>query len=127
MNLIVLSGNITRDVEERFTKNSNVLYKFSMAVNRKVGEKEYPTFFNCIFWGENLDLKNAMKGTSIKIMGRMENNRYEKDGEWKDYWQVVVESLVTYKKKNPEFKEQSEIKFKKSENVASFRDDDIPF
>ena len=54
MNKVILLGRLTKDVELKYTKNTNnAVASFSIAVNRsfvKQGEERQADFFNVIAW-----------------------------------------------------------------------------
>ena len=97
-NKVILVGNLTRDPELRYTSEGTPVGKMGVAVNHryrsKQGEtKEEVSFFNVTAFGKNAEIisKYLTKGEPILIDGRLNQNRYEKDGEKKSYVQVIMD------------------------------------
>lgn len=91
MNLCMISGRLTRDIEMRKTTHDANVAKFSVAVGGtkdKDGNK-HTDFFNCQAFGGTADMleKYFHKGDPIELVGRMESNT--SDG--KTYWNFTVE------------------------------------
>ena len=87
MNKVILMGNLTRDPEVSFTKESNkAVARFTIAVSRrfaKDGETD-ADFFNCVAWGKTAEFveKYFHKGSRMLLTGRIENDNYtNKNGE----------------------------------------------
>lgn len=85
-NSVILTGNLTRDVELKHIKTKNGMRakaEFSLARSWTVGEVEHAEFFNVECWGpqaENLS-KSAGKGTRVTVTGILRQDRWEdKDG-----------------------------------------------
>jgi single-strand DNA-binding protein len=87
MNLTILVGNITKDIESRQVGSTTVA-KFSIATSekwndKKTGEKkEAVQFHNCEFWGKGGEVfaQYHSKGDRACITGMIEYGDYEKDG-----------------------------------------------
>jgi single-strand DNA-binding protein len=87
MNKVILMGNLTRDPEVSYTRESNTaIARFSIAVGRRYkrdGEPE-ADFFDCTAWGKTAEFveKYFHKGSRMVLCGRLENNNYtNKNGE----------------------------------------------
>ncbi|MFA5895025.1 MAG: single-stranded DNA-binding protein, partial [Candidatus Shapirobacteria bacterium] len=56
INMAIISGNITRDPELRFTPSGQAVCSFGVATNRSIkkGEQweDVPTFHNVVQWGK---------------------------------------------------------------------------
>ena len=101
-NKVLLMGNLTRDVELKYTPNTNTaVAKLGLAVNRRYkaadGEmKEETTFVDCEAWGstaENLS-KWFSKGKPVFLEGRLKLDQWkDKDGSNRSMLRVVVENF----------------------------------
>ena len=92
MNLVVISGNLSKDVELRYTKNNTPVATFHIAVNR---ENEGVDFFPVVVWNkqaENCD-KYLEKGSKVLIKGRMETRSYEVNDEKRNITEVIAERV----------------------------------
>ena len=100
-NKVILLGNLTRDVEMRYTQSGTAVGKFGVATNRKYtvnGEqKESTCFVDCTAWGRQAEVLNqyAGKGSQVLIDGRLEFSTWEaKDGGGKrSKLEVIVENF----------------------------------
>ena len=99
MNKIIISGNLGRDPEMKYTPAGDALTKFSVASNRswtKDGEKhEETTWFNVECWRGLAEVCNQYlhKGSKVLIDGRMACDQYEKDGSTVYYWKIVARDV----------------------------------
>ena len=92
MNKVILSGNLTRDPEVRYSQSGTAYAKMGIAVNRPYTSKStegQPTvdFFNMTSWGKTAEFcgRYLKKGSSVIVEGRVENNNYEDKNGVKHY------------------------------------------
>ena len=91
MNKVILSGNLTRDPEVRYTQNGTAYARTAIAVTRpysKNNEGQSTTdFFNIVAWGKTAEFcgRYLKKGSSIIIEGRIQNDNYEDKNGVKHY------------------------------------------
>ena len=85
-NKTIVQVNLTKNSELRYTQggdSSTPVLGFSAANNRKAGDKEYTTYYECSIWGpraEKLE-KHLVKGTSLILTGTVSAGAYiNKDG-----------------------------------------------
>lgn len=75
MNKIVLTGNITKDAELRFTPDGTPVSNFSIGVReyRKKEDKQ-ALFIDIVVWGKRAESLNQYlkKGTGIMVEGRLD-------------------------------------------------------
>lgn len=97
MNKVIEVGNLTRDVEMRYSDNGTAVARYSIAVNRpfaKEGQQDVD-FFNVVAFGKAAEFvsKYFSKGSRIIIEGRLSSETYEKkDGSGKGYAvQIIAE------------------------------------
>lgn len=86
VNVCVLSGNLTRDPEEKTFNSGAKVVKFSLAVtNRRGKDKEEVFFVDFESWEErNSDflMKYVKKGSNVLVTGELKEDSWEdKDGE----------------------------------------------
>lgn len=84
MNKVELLGRLTKDIEIRKGKKSNVGI-FTLAVKRPYSkeQKEDTDFIDCVVFGKLLDImtKYTNKGMQIVVCGSIQNSSYtDKDG-----------------------------------------------
>lgn len=92
MNIVLLQGRLTRDVESRTVGDGITVCRFTVAVDGykdKDGNKQ-TDFIECTAWRQTADFLARFfgKGQEIIIEGNLKNNNFEKDGV-KHYSYVV--------------------------------------
>ena len=99
--LMTIVGNLTRELELRFTTGGRGVANGSLACNRrymKDGEwvESDPTFFNLVVWGQLGENAAASlpKGTRVIATGRLEQRSYEtKEGEKRTVFDFIVDDI----------------------------------
>lgn len=79
MNNVTLVGRLTRDIEVRYTQNSNTATcKFTLAVDRD-RKKQETDFISCQAWGNTAEAlgKWCRKGNRIAVSGSIRTGSYE--------------------------------------------------
>lgn len=133
MNKVILIGNLTKDVEVRYTQTNNTMVaSFSIAVSRKLKKDGEQTadFINIVAWGKTAEFvsKYFSKGMKIAIVGRIQTRTYDDDKGVKHYITEVVAEEVEFvekKKDKEEIEEQEAIQNEDSYQISS--EDDLPF
>ena len=100
-NKVVLSGNLSKDIEIRYTQAGTAIGNTSIAVNRKfksaTGElKEEVLFVDLTFFGRTAEIANQYlkKGSQVLIDGRLKLDSWTaQDGSKRSKHSVIVESL----------------------------------
>ena len=101
INIVTISGNLTRDPELRQAGNTSVL-SFGVAVNdrrknQQTGQWEsVPNFVDCIVFGSRADALAGLlhKGSKVAIDGKLRYSSWEgKDGKKRSKLEVVVNEL----------------------------------
>lgn len=97
-NHIIITGNITHDLEIKISGETKIL-NFTVAVRRKFKNKngEYETdFIRCVAFNKQAELieKYFKKGSPILVEGSLQSNTYEtQTGEKRTAYNVVVEGI----------------------------------
>jgi len=83
-NRVILLGNITRDIEIRYTPGGTAVTEIGLAVNdrrkNQAGEwVDETTFVDITFWGRTAEVLNEYsgKGKQILVEGRLKLDRWE--------------------------------------------------
>jgi len=100
-NKVILMGNLTRDIELRYTANNQAVANIGLAVNRryrtKDGEdREETTFVDCEAWGRTAEVMNQYlaKGRPVFVEGRLKLDQWQdKEGGNRSKLRVVVENF----------------------------------
>lgn len=97
MNKVIISGNLTKDMEVMVTKNDVNLGKFSVAVNNGYGENAKTDYYPVILFGKRVEAlqKYLLKGTKVIIDGQIDyKSILDEDGEnWKNYFQIIANDI----------------------------------
>ena len=99
-NRVVLVGNLTRDVELRYTGQGTAVTELGMAVNdrRKNQSGEWvdeTTFVDVTLWARTAEVAAEYlgKGSSVLIEGRLKLDKWESDGQSRTKLRVVGERM----------------------------------
>lgn len=103
MNKFFFTGNLTRDVDLRYTADGRALAKIDIAVNGsykdKAGEKqETVNYFRLTCWDKPAEAHAEYlgKGSRIRVEGHMKNDNYEKESGQKVYGIEFIVDEVEY-------------------------------
>lgn len=81
---LTLIGNVGRDPELSYTPTGVPVTKFSVAVSRKVGDKETTEWYNCTAWRGLAEMlnKSLTKGRQVFVQGDFSTRPYTtRDGK----------------------------------------------
>ncbi|MEA3491021.1 MAG: single-stranded DNA-binding protein [Campylobacterota bacterium] len=100
-NKIILMGNLTRDVEIRYSQGGSAIGNTGIATNRKwksqTGEqKEEVMFVDLTFFGRTAEIANQYlrKGSKVLVDGRLSLDQWTaQDGTKRSKHVVIVENL----------------------------------
>jgi single-strand DNA-binding protein len=101
LNKAEVIGNITQDLELRYTAGGTAVMNFSVATNRSYRQneewQEEVTFHNIVVWAGDAEQlsKRAKKGTRVFVQGRMQTRSWEDADGKKNYrTEVVSENII---------------------------------
>ncbi len=94
MNLVILTGRLTRDPELKYGQSGKAYSRFSLAVDRPF-QKGEADFINCVAFGKTAELigEYLRKGRKVGVQGSLQMNRYEVNGEKRISYDVLVNSI----------------------------------
>lgn len=99
-NRIVLVGNLTKDIDLRYTQGGAAIGSCGIAVTRKYtlnGEKREETcFVDIVFFGKQAEIANQYlsKGSKLLIEGRLKFDQWtDNNGQNRSKHTVAVESM----------------------------------
>jgi single-strand DNA-binding protein len=99
-NRVILLGNLTRDVELRYTQSGLAVTDIGLAVNdrrkNQAGEwVDEPTFVDVTLWGRTAEVASEYlsKGSPILIEGRLKLDTWETEGQKRSKLRVVGERM----------------------------------
>ena len=99
MNSVQLIGNLTKDVELRYTKGGTAVASFTVAASKTYmqgdEQKEVTAFVNCVAWGKLGERAgNLKKGSRCFVEGRLQTRSYEAQDGTKRYVTEVFANFV---------------------------------
>lgn len=106
MNIAVLQGRLTKDVEVRYTDTGKVVANFTLAVNRPFADKDgqrEADFIPVVLWNKTAEVagNNVHKGDRLAIVGRIQVRNYtDKNGAKRYVTEVVANSVEFLERKN---------------------------
>lgn len=98
-NKVILIGNLTKDPEMRYTPQGTPVATFSLAINYtyKQGDdwKKETTFVDIVVFGRQAETcgQYLNKGSSALVEGRLQERRWESDGQQRRKFEVVAQSV----------------------------------
>ena len=99
-NRVILLGNLTRDIELRYTNSRMAVCQNAIAVNdrRKNASGEWideTSFVDVTFFGRTAEIVSEYlgKGSPIFVEGRLKQDTWEKDGQKRSKLYVIVDRM----------------------------------
>ena len=130
-NRVIVAGNLTRDVELKYTKEGTTVTDIGLAINerRKTKDGEYvdeTTFVDITLWGRLAEVaaEYLKKGSPALIEGRLRLDTWEQDGHKRSKLRVIGERMQMLGA-SPSRRDEDEIS--KAAAVGSKADDEVPF
>ena len=117
MNKVIISGNLTKDMDVMVSKNGVNIGKFTVAVDNGYGENTNAQFYPVILFGKRVEAlqKNLLKGSKVIIDGQIDYNSIQDDeGNWKNYFQIIANDIDIVKFVEPQEDKKSNNKYKKN-------------
>ena len=96
-NSVIITGNVTRDAELRYTSTQKPVLGFTVACNRQGPDGQSAAdFFPVVLWGKSAEAleKYLSKGKSVLVKGRLQTRSYEsKTGEKRNVTEIIADSF----------------------------------
>lgn len=125
MQKFIAIGRLGKDGELKETINGNMVYSNSLAVSKKVKDKQgsyqdKTEWINLVIWQKGAEVFNqyTQKGSQVYIEGELQTDTYEKDGEKRYSTKVNVRDFRFLDSKGGAEKVSSE---------SNFADNDLGF
>lgn len=136
MNLTILTGRITKDLEIKKAGQTQVL-NFSLAVDNPF-KKDDVSFFDIVAFGKTAELLNnyCNKGSKIAVEGNLKQDRFtDKEGKNRSVVRVIanrIEFLDSKGQSNNQDKPQGQSKqssnpFNNANGPIDIQSEDLPF
>ena len=98
-NRVILVGNITRDIELRYTPQGTAVTDIGLAVNDRVKKQgewvDETTFVDITLWGRTAEVAGEYlsKGSPVLIEGRLKLDSWEQDGQKRSKLKIIGERM----------------------------------
>jgi single-strand DNA-binding protein len=98
-NKIILIGNLTKDPELRYTPQGTPVASFRLAVNYRYKQsdemKQDTMFIDNVIFGKQAEScsKYLNKGSAVLVEGRLQERRWEANGQQKSKFEVIAQSV----------------------------------
>lgn len=108
INQATLVGNVTKQIELKYTQSGQAFARFGLATNRSVKKQDgsyedVPTFHNIVVWGKMAEFitKSCPKGGKLVITGRIDNRQYkDQNGVVHYVSEVIAENVIPMYQQN---------------------------
>ncbi len=98
-NKIILIGNLTKDPELRYTPQGTPVASFRIAVSSRYKQsnelREETLFIDVVTFGKQAETssKYLNKGRSVLVEGRLQERRWESNGQQRSKFEVIAQSV----------------------------------
>ena len=132
LNSVIIIGRLSRDAELKYTQGGTALSNFSIANNRKYGDKESVSYFECTMWGKGAEALSQYltKGKKVAIEGRLEQQVWEdKNGGKRSKVSITVDQVqfLDVKKSDGERRDPGESELPEFNPNPFGSDSELPF
>jgi len=96
VNMVILAGNLTRDIELSYTPSQVAVASFGIAVNKKYKDKETTLFVDVVAFSKTAEAmsKYLKKGDPIFIQGELQFDSWTtNEGQKRSKHKVLVNSF----------------------------------
>jgi len=100
LNVVAVTGRLTREAELKYSSGGIAFAKFSIAVNRRTKKVDQwvddASFFDCTLFGKSAESLNPYltKGQQVAINGSLVQERWEQDGQNRSKVGIIANSLT---------------------------------
>lgn len=106
MNKVIISGNLTRDMDVKVLANETIVGNFTVSNQVGYGEKAKTNFVPVTMFGQRVESmeKYLVTGAKVLIEGEIDYKSIQDDkGNWKNYFSVIVHNIeiIKFKEDNP--------------------------
>ena len=131
MNNVIISGNITRAPEVRYSAGDNqtAICRFTVAVNEGYGDKQRTSFIPVVVFGKSAENceKYLTKGSKVLVKGRIQTGSYEKDGRTVYTTDVIADNYGGVEFLSAKSQETTPAAQEAPAGFSAMQDEEIPF
>ena len=105
MNKVIISGNLTKDMNVKVLANETIVGNFTVANQVGFGDKTKTNFVPVTMFGQRAESleKYLVIGAKVLIEGEIDYKSVQDDkGNWKNYFSVIVHNIeiIKFKEEN---------------------------
>lgn len=100
INVVVISGNLTRYPELRHTNGGTAILSFGVAVNDRMKDRDgswvdRPNFVDVTVFGARAEAlsRYLSKGTKVALSGKLRYSSWERDGQKRSKLEVIADEI----------------------------------
>ena len=95
INKVILTGNLTKNPEVKYTQSGKAVAMFSIAVNDGFGDNQKTYYPNIVVWGKTAETvgNNLAKGSKVGVVGKLTTRSYDNSAGQKVYVTEVVADM----------------------------------
>ena len=106
MNKVIISGNLTRDMDVKVLANETIVGNFTVANQVGFGDKAKTNFVPVTMFGQRVESleKYLVTGAKVLIEGEIDYKSVQDNkGNWKNYFSVIVHNIeiIKFKEEDP--------------------------
>ena len=105
-NKVILIGNLTKDPELRYTPQGTAVCNMRIASSSKFKSgdtmKDETLFIDVVIWGKQGETvsQHLSKGRSVLVEGRLQERRWESEGQQRSKFEIVASGVRFLGKKD---------------------------
>lgn len=98
MNQIIISGNLAKAPELKYTQNGKAVATFTVAVSDGWGENKKSYFHNVVVWDKKAEscANHLDKGSKVLVQGKLTSRSYDANDGGKRYVTEIVANEVEF-------------------------------
>jgi single-strand DNA-binding protein len=137
INVVVISGNLTRDPELRHTNSGTAILSFGVAVNDRMKDRDgswvdRPNFVDVTVFGARAEAlsRYLSKGTKVALSGKLRYSSWERDGQKRSKLEVIAEEIEFLSRDGDVARTaapQARVQAPPEQPTEGIYEDDIPF
>lgn len=100
INVVIISGNLTRDPDLRHTNSGTAILSFGVAVNDRMKDRDgswvdRPNFVDVTVFGARAEALSRFlsKGAKVALSGKLRYSSWERDGQKRSKLEVIAEEI----------------------------------
>lgn len=130
LNKVLLIGNLGADPETRYSQNGNAVTQFKVATSEKYKGEQKTEWHSVVCFGNTAEFvgKYLQKGAKVYVEGKIQTDKFEKDGQTKYYTKIIAFSVQNLSFRTSESREPEGVSgLREQMGGQDFDDDSIPF